>query len=89
MDSNTVPTVHWASLQQSHHSRAPQTSKPSPLTKEICRDAAKEGFFNSNANDRAGSLDVHNIGDYSGTDNVDRDNNILPQAKGRQARLGL
>jgi hypothetical protein len=51
--------------------------------------STKEGFSNSSANDRVCRLDVHNIGDYSGMDNVDRDNNILPQAKAHQAQLGL
>jgi hypothetical protein len=51
--------------------------------------STKEDFSNSSANDRVCRLDVHNIGDHSGMDNVDRDNNTLPQAKAHQTQSGL
>jgi hypothetical protein len=33
VNSNTVPTVHWGSLQQGHHCRASDQQAAAPLTK--------------------------------------------------------
>jgi hypothetical protein len=73
----------------------PSQSSPSdlqataPLSKGDLLRRGQESFFNSNANDRGCGLDVHNIDDYSGMDNIDRDSNMLPQAKAHQAQSEL